>query len=272
MDQSVNNQGFDKMKKHFKVCLPLLTVLLGTITAWSQGPPILTDKPIMLGEKKGAIRSYFLYRQNNHFSSRSVPVMFDYNLRNDLELSAALPLVFANELINKNGIGDATVGVKYQFIRVDKIGKTFRVAAKAKQVIPTGAETIAPELGMQEWQTMLGIVGGIESIKYGIQGEVGYMLSADQESHMNKMLTYKLGFGLPLLKPVYPVKQVTLYFEYEGITISRYDHFAVFYAQGLQYAWNRWTFDVSAQWPLKQDLPIGLQRNFSVLTGARFIL
>lgn len=260
------------MIKQLKVGLPFLAALFSVTCAFSQGPPILTDKPIMLGEKKGTIRTYFLYRQNDYFSSRSMPLMFDYNLRNNLELSAALPLVFANELVNKNGIGDATLGVKYQFIRVDGVGKTFRVAAKAKQVIPTGAETIAPELGMQEWQTMLGIVGGIESIKYGIQGEVGYMLSAEQESHMNKMLTYKLGFGLPLLKPVYPVKQVTLYFEYEGITISRYDHFAVFYAQGLQYAWNRWTFDVSAQWPLKQDLPIGLQRNFSVLTGARFIL
>lgn len=249
-----------------------LALALGSLPLLAQGPPILTDKPIMLGEKKGTFRTFFLHRKNGNFSSNTLPLMLDYNVRNNLELSIMAPIILKSELAESLTVGDVGVGIKYQFYRLDGLGRTFRVAAKARQMLPTGKATIAPETGMRQWQTYLGILGGIESLKYGIQSELGYMLSNETSSHMHKMLIYKLGFGLPLLKPNYPVKQVTLYFEYEGLAVPRYDHFAVFYAQGVQYAYRKWTFDFSLQWPLKQSLPIGLQRDFSALAGFRFII
>lgn len=238
----------------------------------AQGPPILTDKPILLGEKKGTFRTFFLYRKNDNFTLNVVPVMLDYNVRKNLEISMMAPLVIQSDLIESPMLGDISAGIKYQFYQSDGLGRTFRAAAKLRQTLPTGKQTIAPEVGMQQWQTYLGILGGIESLKYGIQSEVGYMLSNETNSHMHKMLMFKLGFGLPLLKPSYPVKQITLYFEYEGLAVTRYDHFAVFYAQGLQYAYKKWTFDLSLQWPLRQSLPIGLQRDFSALAGFRFVI
>ena len=80
----------------------------------------------------------------------------------------------------------------------------------------------------------------------------------------------KLGFGLPLLKPQYPNKQLNLYFEYASVSLVERDWYQLLYAQGIQYASKNMTFDLALQLPLIQDMPVNRELKYSVFLGTRY--
>ncbi len=241
---------------------------------WAQGPPITLDKPIMLGEKKGTVRPFFKFADNTEHDFTAFILDADYNLSNNLAVAAEVPLVFSDHG-GSNGFGDAGLSAKYQFYRKDGMGKTIRLAAKAKNMFRTGKRLETPTLGMGHNMTYLGILAARESLRLGTQAEFGYafMPSAD---HLNHWL-YKLGFGLPLLKPTYPVNQINLYFEFEGMSLPKHNgvsQYGYYYAQGLQYALGRYTFDLSVQFPISQQFhgTPTFERKRWMLIGARMII
>lgn len=262
--------------------LLLLIVGLCSISqiANAQGPPILTDKPIMMGAGRGMLMTSARYRENDLVKYTYIPIMFHYDMTENTEFSIMPSLVISDVLRRNLEIGDLQAIFKYQFFRKDRVGKTVRFAAKIEETFPTGPETHTPDLGIGTWRTYLGIVGGMESLKLGIQSELGYSFFA--AGHMADMLEYKLGFGFPLLEPSYPVKQLNIYLETEGFLMPKYKHeehaypvqSAFFYAPGIQYAINKFTFDLSVQMPVYQDLkwvPL-MRRDFSIIAGFRVII
>jgi len=246
----------------------------------AQGPPILTDKPIMMGAGRGMLMTSARYRANDLVQYTYLPIMFHYDMTENTEFSIMPSLVISDALRRDVEIGDLQAAFKYQFFRNDRVGKTVRFAAKVEQTFPTGPDTHTMDLGLGTWRTYLGVVGGMEHLKLGIQSELGYSFMA--AGHMADMLEYKLGFGLPVLKPSYPVKQLNLYLETEGFTMMPVRHnehntrlqSALWYAPGIQYAIGTWTFDLSVQLPAYQDLPDHLlwRRNASVIAGFRVII
>jgi len=238
---------------------------------FAQGPPIRTDKPIMLGEKKGTVRSMYHYFRNDQTHYHVVPLMIDYNLKNNIEVGVEMPFAAISSDTRNEGFrsGDLMLKAKYQFIRKDEMGKTFRMAAKAMSMIPTGRPSEAPIVGMGTYQTTLGVLAGMESLKYGVVGEVAYNYMSDM--HPDSWES-KLAFGLPLLKQSYPVKQITLYFEYEGKWFPSVDGYAVYYAQGVQYAFRSYALEVTLQMPLVQEVPGFFRRDISLMIGGRFVI
>jgi len=165
-------------------------------------------------------------------------------------------------------LGDIDLMVKYQFYRKDGTGKTFRMVAKTTQTLPTGRNWNVNDISTGDYASYLGVVAGYESIKYGISNELGYRLvPATQDDE----LRYKLGVGLPLLKPIYPVKQVNLYFEYNANWAVQTSDFQLFYAQGIQYAKGRLTIEAAVQTPLIQTLAEEQKRNYSIFLGTRYV-
>jgi len=237
----------------------------------AQGPPIRTDKPIMLGEKKGTIRSMYHYFRNDQTHYHIVPLMIDYNLKNNFELGLEMPFAAISSETRSEGFrsGDLMLKAKYQFVRKDQMGKTFRMAAKAISMLPTGRDSEAPIVGMGTYQTTLGLLAGMESLKYGVVGEVAYNYMSDLHPDA---WDAKLAFGLPLLKQTYPVKQITLYFEYEGKWLPSVDGYALFYAQGIQYAFKSYALELTVQLPLIQELPGFFRRDISLMVGGRFVI
>ncbi len=257
-----------------KNIIALLLLATWSTNVWGQGPPITLDKPIMLGEKKGTVRPFAKIADNEVHDFTAFVLDADYNFTNKLAVAAEVPLVFAQHGEGA-GLGDIGLTAKYQFYRKDGMGKTIRIAAKAKNMFRTGKSLETPTLGMGHNMTYLGILAARESLRLGTQAEVGYaaMPSAD---HLNHWL-YKLGFGLPLLKPVYPVNQINLYFEFEGVNLPRHNganQYGYYYAQGLQYAKGRFTFDLSVQFPISQQFhgTPTFERKLWTLVGARMIV
>lgn len=238
---------------------------------FSQGPPIRTDKPIMLGEQKGTLRTFYQYIKSDDRHYHIVPIMLDYNLKNNLELGIEMPLAALTDTERREGFkaGDLMMRVKYQFVRKDEMGKTFRMAAKVVGMVPTGRPDEALMVGMGAYQASIGLLAGMESLKYGVVGEMSYNHMWGQHPGF---LNTKLSFGLPLLKPAYPVKQVTLYFEYEGNWLPEVDGYAAYFAQGIQYALKSYAFELSLQMPFIQEVPDLFRRDLALLLGVRFII
>ena len=252
--------------------LYLLLLVIGAHLMFAQGPPILLDKPIMLGANKGTIRPFakILNQQVHDFTAFVLEA--DYNISNQIAIGAEIP---TSHHLNKLSLGDLTFMAKYQFYKKDGTAKTTRVAIKAKQMFATGKSLETMILGMGHPMTYLGFSGAKESLKLGIQSELGYYFSPSA-SHLN-FFTAKAGFGLPLLKPTYPVKQINLYLESEATIAQSHagqSQYGIYIAPGIQYAKGIYTFDFSYQLPITQRFHhlTTYQKHSSIFIGTRVII
>lgn len=253
-------------------------ILIGLFLAWAagralaQGPPITLDKPIMLGAGNGTARLLLKSVALQDLRYQALILEGDYNFTAKIAAGAELPLTY-NDQHERLHVGDAAVFLKYQFIRRDGKGKSLRIAAKAKHMFPTGPAFETPVLGMGQHMSYGGLVAAYESLRLGVQSELGYAYAYSDARMRN--LSYKFGVGLPFLKPNYPVNQVTVYLETEGLNLPDYygePQYGYYYAPGLQYARGKATFDASLQLPLAQQVPISLTRRWAGLVGVRYIL
>jgi hypothetical protein len=256
----------------YKNIVLLLSLWIVTLSAFAQGPPILLDKPIMLGEKKGTVRTIFKKVNNEIHDFNAFVIDADYNFSNTFATMIEVPFTFG---LHGSGaaLGDVALGLKYQFYRKDGMGKTFRVAAKLKNMFATGKKLETMTVGMAHNMTYIGFLAAKENLRFGIQAELGYNV-VPSETHLNN-LDYKLGFGIPLLEPTYPVKQINIYTEFEGVNMKKHQGktaFGYYFAPGLQYAKGLYTFDVSYQFAIKQQLIESFQRKSSLLLSVRRIL
>lgn len=248
-------------------------ILLGyAFDGLTQGPPITADKPVMLGEHTWLVRTLTELRFTEEGSFAKIPLMAHYLPTSNTLLGIHLPLVttkYRGELADQF-IGDIELLAKYQFFRKDGTGKTLRLVAKTLQVIPSGQPLNLEGISMGLYQSYASIIAGYESLKYGISNELGFNLQPS--SNMDEF-RYKLSFGLPLMKPTYPVKKVNLYFEYQSSWFVHVQEYLLLYAQGIQYARGRATVEAAIQFPLLQTASEQrLQRRWSLFLGTRFIL
>ena len=254
------------MKLKYWLCA---IVLFAAAKGFSQGPPITADKPIMLGGNSFTTKTLVEIRNTDRGTAVYAPVMLHYlPTANSL---VALHLPYLHYDLDDAGSGstlaDIKVMGKYQFYRKDATGKTFRMVAKTLQTLPTGKELDIMGISTGKYQGYYGIVAGYETLKYGISNEKGYNWMPDGTLDE---FNYKLGFGLPLLKPQYPNKQVNLFFEYTNAWLVERDWYQLLYAQGIQYARKNITFDLAVQLPLIKDIPEDRALNYSIYLGTRY--
>ncbi len=237
--------------------------------AYTQGPPITVDKALMLGSGSYTIRSLTEIRNTERLTAVFIPVEGVYLPTANTSIGVVLPYITYNfeEGPSGSNIADIEISGKYQFVRKDGTGKTFRVLAKTTQNLPTGQDLDIIGLSTALYEGYYGFVSAYETLKYGISSELGYNWvpggTLDE-------LRAKLGFGLPLLKPQYPNRQLNLYFEYSSSWLTTRDWYQLFYAQGIQYAGKNITIDASIQLPLAQDLPEFRELNYSLFIGGRY--
>ena len=237
----------------------------------AQGPPLTADKPIMLGGKSTIIKTLTEIRTTEAGTIARVPLMVHYLPTSNTLVAVHVPYVnfdFKDARGSGSTLGDIGILGKYQFYRKDGTGKTFRVVAKTLQTLPTGEALDTDGISTGDYAGYYGLVAGYESLKYGISNEIGYEWVPD--ATRDKFL-YKLGFGLPLLKPTYPVNQLNLYFEYTSEWFHNRGKYQLLYAQGIQYARKQWTWETGVQFPLIQDAPVGQEFKHSIYLGTRFV-
>ncbi len=250
----------------YNICLAI-GMFIASVVCKAQGPPITADKPIMLGGKSFTAKTLTEIRTTERGTSVYVPVMLHYLPTANSLIAIHIPFVRTNFITSNINFADLQLLGKYQFLRKDFTGKTFRMVAKTLQTLPTGKRLDIIGQSTKEYQAYYGIVSGYETLKYGISTEIGYNWSPN--ANLDEFKT-KLGFGLPLLKPQYPNKQINLYFEYTSLWLHQRDWYQLLYAQGIQYALKNITFDMSIQFPLINDVSKNRQLKQSVFLGTRY--
>lgn len=240
---------------------------------FAQGPPIITDKPIMIGEKRIVIKTLSRVEVRDQETYFKIPLMGHYVIKPNLLVVAHLPLAGVNserlgEEKNMIGLGDINVQMKYQFFRWDESRKTARAALKVQQYFPTGINTGNYEISINEWQTFAGLTFGYEALRYGLGANIGYHYVVNQPDFFH----YKISTGLPLMPLVYPPKQINLYFEYDGEVNLKNGNHSLFMAQGIQYAIKRLTFETAIKFPIIQNEPANERQKYTLFFGTRFII
>lgn len=252
--------------KFYKILLAI--ALMALFKTHAQGPPITADKPIMLGGNSFTTKTLTEIRFTQRGRFTYVPLMLHYLPSSNSLIAVHIPYInYDTFLEDGSGLADMKIIGKYQFYRKDATGKTFRMVAKTVQTLPTGKELDLMELSTGKYQGYYGIVAGYETLKYGISNEIGYNWMPDGTLDEFR---YKLGFGLPLLKPQYPNKQLNLYFEYTNSWLTERDWYQLLYAQGAQLALKNITFDLAVQVPLVNDVDEGRKLKYSLFLGTRY--
>ena len=251
--------------------LPITFFFVSTIVA--QGPPITTDKPIMLGGGSYIVKTLTEIRNTNEGTFVYMPMMLHYLPTSNSLVAVHIPYVnyhFKNGFgTSGSTFGDLNILGKYQFYRKDNRGKTFRIVAKTLQILPTGKELNIEGMSTNKYQSYFGVVAGFESLKYGISNEIGYNIVANGNFDEFR---YKFGVGLPLLKPTYPVNQLNLYFEYSNLYKPQVEEYSLLFAQGIQYAKKQFTWEMAVQIPLIQNNIAEVRKiNYSIFLGTRYI-
>ena len=256
--------------QNIKWYIGILLAICCSFNSFAQGPPITADKPIMLGANSWVVKSLTEIRNTTAGTFVKAPLMVHYLPTSNTLVGIHIPLISSrfNEQNASQSLGDIELLAKYQFYRNDKMGKTFRLVAKTLQILPTGKALNVEGISTSNYHSYWGIVAGYESIKYGISNELGYNISPAND--MDEM-RYKLGFGLPLLKPTYPVNQINLFFEYQSSWFTTLNEYMLLYAQGIQYAKGRLTVETAIQLPLVQTIVEEQQLKFSLFLGTRYV-
>jgi hypothetical protein len=274
----------------------------------AQGPPIITDTPILLGLEGKAVmlRSILLsksrlYQGGNKISdspdrsilATAVPVVVPYNVTSDLLVGAVLPLLNVRSRstagsVTSTGLGDISIFAKHVFVQIDDLQETFRIIGKAGLKFPTGSKNLIPPLGTGSWDASIGTVAGWIGKRVGLYGDVSYTFNGSSEGYSyGNMFSYNaaVGFRLsPAVYEAYPSTQWNLYLEALGKYVGKdaindVDNensggHTLMLAPGLQWIPSRVLLaEVAVQFPAFQS-PNGTQlgTSFGLVAGVRVLL
>jgi len=298
------------MMKSARITILVLTTCLISPPrqALSQGPPIHTDTPILLGlEGKAAttravvVRKSKLYRDatvigdplQREVTAWTFPVAVPYNITSDLLVGTMVPFVRveAKSIAGTNdsfGLSDISLFAKYLVVQVDALQETFRVIVKGNIKLPTGSKNRTPALGTGTVDYSLGTVGAWIGKRFGIYGDASYAFNGTSEGHkFGNAIIYNLALGFrafPAVYETYPASQWNLYLELNGKFAARDKSNsevrkdtggnAVLLSPGLQYIPTRQILlEAAIQLPLIQNLSgTQLGTDYSVLVGLRALL
>lgn len=258
--------------RHKSVIGFLIYIIFLEHGAFSQGPPIFTDTPIMLGLEGRGIRTFgnIIIKENGNAYIQ--PVVIPYNVTAKWQIGASVAFVSKSPegMSSQSGFGDMKVFTKYQLYQKDGKGRTLRSLVKLTQTFPTGNSTEEPTLGSGVYQTTLSLVNGYVTTKYGVYGEVGYNVAYDG---LPDNFIYNIAFGYPLLPQKYPPSQLNLYLELNGNYIIEGAESTLYLSPGIQYiVGRRVLFESGIQLPLDETVPKNQQTKFILRLGTRILI
>ncbi|MDZ4149242.1 MAG: hypothetical protein U1C58_13210 [Flavobacteriaceae bacterium] len=238
----------------------------------AQGPPIITDSPLLIGLNGGSVRTFGQYTAKENVDVFVFPVMVPYNFNSKFQIGGVLPFVQVDlaDGPSNSGVGDAQFFVKHELFQKNGKGKTFRITAKVVQTFPTGKTSGMPALSPDAWQTELDLLSGYVTTQYGVYLETGYKASGN---NLSNSFIHNLALVIPLLPPKYPPNQLNVSLELNG----RFDIDAkqnnLFITPGIQWLVNqRLLFESAVQLPLTESVSKTQETEFSILLGTRLLI
>ena len=259
------------VRKMKTVLLVILCFFLATVM-YSQGPPITTETPVMLGLEGSGIRTFGKFISKENVNIYIQPIGIPYNITPKFQVGGIFPFKFITPkgTETNSGIADITLFTKYQLYKKDGKAKTFRVLANIKQSFPTGKTSSAPKIGSGLYQTYVGIIVGKISTAIGVYGDFGYNITSNGATDN---FLYNFSVGIPLLPQKYPQKQINTFLEFNGNYVIDPKIHAFFISPGLQFIpGRRILFETSFQIPIVQENITTNKTKYMFLLGTRFLI
>jgi hypothetical protein len=258
--------------RKMKYFLPVILFISLTSSAFSQGPPITTATPIMLGLEGGGIRTFGKFISKENANIYVQPIGIPYNITSKFQVGGIFPFKFitTKSAETTGGIADITLFTKYQLYKKDGKAKTFRVLANLKQSFPTGKTSSSPKIGSGLYQTYIGLIIGKISTAIGIYGDFGYNITSNGTTDN---FLYNFSVGIPLLPQKYPQKQINTFLEFNGNYLFDPKIHTLFISPGLQFIpGRRLLFETSFQIPIIQENNAINKTKYMLLLGTIFLI
>lgn len=192
-----------------------------------------------------------------------------------------------------DGLGDVTLFGRYTLYRLDRPGRTFRVAPFAGVKAPTGEDDASDgsgrlpqslQPGTGSWDPIAGVVATFQTLDYQIDSQFSYKATteadgfeAGDEARLDLSLQYrlwpwKLESGLPGF--LYGVLETNLVSqgrsEVSGVKDPDSGGTTIFIVPGLQYVTRVWIIEAGVQLPVMQELNgTALESAYTVHAGFR---
>ena len=244
----------------------ILIIILFTAKIFSQGPPIITDTPILLGLSGGGVRTFAKAVQSDVGNSFVQMLIVPYNFTSKFQVGFVQNYTFQSLNIGErnSGLGNTSVFAKLQIFKSDGKAKTFRSIIKVVQRFPTGEMSI----GDNSYGTTLQCNIGYITTEYGLYGTLGYTLNS---SNVLDNFNYNLAFGYPLLPQKYPVMQLNVFLEANAKVNFDSNQHLLFISPGIQLIpFNRFLIETSLQIPIVQN-NFSKKVNYNYLLGIRYL-
>ncbi len=112
---------------------------------------------------------------------------YEYGVTASWTVKAEIPLV--DKVGNgkrSSGIGDAVLGTKYRFLRIDKPGRQYSTTALFQIKLPTGSDGRTPRLGSGSTDFVGGLLHGLESRRWYYNTAIRYRLNTEGGGGLEK--------------------------------------------------------------------------------------
>ena len=251
---------------------PFFFLTFLTVFSWAQGPPIITQTPVMLGLEGSGIRTFGKFISKENVNVYVQVFALPYNISPKFQIGGILPYKSINpkRMSSVNGFADVTLFAKYQLYKKDGKAKTFRILANLKQTFPTGNSSNTPAVGTDLSQTYFGLIAGKITSAVGIYSDFGYTVT---NKGITDNFSYNFSVGIPLLPQKYPQKQLNSFLEFNGNYLFDSRVHTLFISPGLQFIpGRRFLFETSFQIPIVQQNINTNKTNYMLLLGTRFLL
>lgn len=256
--------SLDLLKKTLLIIVVLFTV--GLQIVWAQGPPITMAAPGTLGFQGSAFRTFGIYSNSDNGGSYTQVVAIPYNITTNLQVGFIGRYTFVNPngMSAFSGLNNSTIFFKNQFIVINKKGKTTRISGLVRQTFPTAANKISPEI----YSTYIGLAAGDISLSRGLYTNLGYIIRTNGAPDL---FQYDASLGVPIFPQVYPLNQLNLFMEVNGITALGNNDHNIFLSPGIQWIKGNILFESAIMLPLIKNSGIN-QNNFRIQLGTRILI
>lgn len=246
--------------------LLFLSIVL-SIKLNAQGPPITLTAPGTLGFQGSAIRTFGTFSNFDDKSVYTQVFAVPYNVSTNFQIGVIgrYSIMNPDGMSGINGFNNSTLFLKHQFYAKNDIGKTFRISGLVRQSFPTAKKGI----GLEIYQTYVGLVAGDISTKRGFYTNLGYNITSHGSPDN---FQYDFSAGIPLLPQVYPLKQLNSFIELNGNTALKGKNHVLFLSPGLQLIRGSFLIEGSFQIPIVQEVESNSDNKFKVLFGTRILI
>jgi len=240
-----------------------------------------------------------LGRSLGAFSSTSVLV---YGITGDLTLFGAVPFRGGRLRLNAgggrttrraSGLGDIRLFGRYTIYKINRPGRSFRIAPFAGVEMPSGAHgkrdglgrlPAGLQLGSGSWDPFFGVVATYQSLDFQIDTQASYQRNTPaggfklgdvlrlDASLQVRLWPRKLKSGVPGF--LYGIIEANLVHQRRnrlaGAGDANSGGTTAFLVPGLQYVTRRWIIEAAVRLPVRQKLNgSALKRDYTVVVGFR---